>query len=164
MLVESNRDHVTEDVDVLTKTEKAEMTDLLLTYASVISRLQSDILSSAETSLTYRQFSILRHVRNRCDSITLLKAKARLSLATTSQSVDNLVKRQLLAREPHPNDRRKIVLTLTPSGERAVNEAEELIRKLGLELINAAPAESLDVLRRALPDLIGHARSRMVLS
>jgi DNA-binding MarR family transcriptional regulator len=45
--------------------------------------------------------------------------------STASATVDRLVRRQLVSRTPHPEERRSVVLKLTPAGARHLQQARD---------------------------------------
>jgi DNA-binding MarR family transcriptional regulator len=72
----------------------------------------------------------------------------------TTLVVDDLVRRELAVREPHPDDRRSRVVTLTPAGREAAALA---LRILGEppETVLALPPADLAALDRILARLTG---------
>ncbi|MGE5248711.1 MAG: MarR family winged helix-turn-helix transcriptional regulator [Bacteroidota bacterium] len=76
--------------------------------------------------LSMAQFRTLAFVNaNRDASLSEAAGHIGLSLPSMSKLVDVLVKRELLTRVMHGSDRRRICLTLTAEGKRALGEAYE---------------------------------------
>lgn len=93
------------------------------------------------TGLTHVQYVLLTAARDGAPvTQAALAAHACTDVMMTSQVVRALEKRGLLARTPHPTDRRARMVSLTPDGARAAEEATILAR--------AADREFFDVLGR----------------
>ncbi|MEO6998601.1 MAG: MarR family transcriptional regulator [Terracoccus sp.] len=80
-----------------------------------------------------------------------------ITTGSTTGAVDNLVEAGFLRREPHPDDRRSVVLQLTPAGHQAVERVIERYRSALTSVYAAHPdtapgelAAFLDDLARAL--------------
>jgi DNA-binding MarR family transcriptional regulator len=90
-----------------------------------------------------------------------------LTLSATSKLIDGLVTTDLITRESDPLDRRKIVLRLTPTGQRkfaAVREATadfltERVAEVSVEE-RACIAESMRILRSLFADDIPETGAR----
>jgi DNA-binding MarR family transcriptional regulator len=73
-------------------------------------------------------------------SLSTLADSIGVTKATASNLVDRMVQRGMISREEDPNERRCIVLSLTGSGEKALNEANELaVIELSKVLANVPP-------------------------
>jgi len=73
-------------------------------------------------------------------SLTDVAAHLGVTPATTSVLVDRLVRRGLLRRDAHPEERRRISLSLTPAGERHLRAARTATRQRLAEILEALPA------------------------
>jgi DNA-binding MarR family transcriptional regulator len=73
-------------------------------------------------------------------SLTDVAAHLGVTSATTSVLVDRLVRRGLLRRDAHPEERRRISLSLTPAGERHLRAARTATRQRLAEILEALPA------------------------
>ncbi|NHN56472.1 MarR family transcriptional regulator [Calidifontibacter sp. DB0510] len=82
-------------------------------------RLRSGLY--AELGLSSHELSALTYVGLQ-ERATPKGLAASLSITTgsTTALIDRMVKADLLTREPHPSDRRSVVLTLAPQGRRAM--------------------------------------------
>jgi DNA-binding MarR family transcriptional regulator len=86
------------------------------------------------TGLTHVQFVLLAAARDLAASgapvtQTAVAARANTDLMMTSQVVRALERRGLLARSPHPADRRARIVAVTPEGARVAEEAGALARR-----------------------------------
>jgi len=82
-----------------------------------------------------------------------LSQAALLSSAGMTAQLDQLEERGLLRRSPHPDDRRALYVTLTPSGQRLVDKAIETYNaghKRMLTPLSSSERQALDALLRKL--------------
>lgn len=68
--------------------------------------------------------------------------------------VDGLAATGFVTREPHPDDRRAILVTFTEKGKQAVLSLTEQQREFSRELFASMPAERLDGLLAGLDDML----------
>jgi DNA-binding MarR family transcriptional regulator len=69
-----------------------------------------------------------------------LVASTRVDASTMVQTLDALEAAGLAERRPHPTDRRKRALYLTPAGEKLLTKARKLAGKMGDEVFSALDA------------------------
>jgi DNA-binding MarR family transcriptional regulator len=69
--------------------------------------------------------------------------------------LDQLERDGLVRREPDPSDRRARIVRITPKGRRRYERAAADIRAMEGELLSPLTAAERDVLRSALPKLVG---------
>ncbi|HEY7047059.1 MAG TPA: MarR family transcriptional regulator [Jatrophihabitantaceae bacterium] len=74
---------------------------------------------------------------------------------TLTSVLDRLERRGHVARNPHPSDRRALVVELTPSGRRAAASIRRAIGRLETHLLGRLDAASIDGLRAGLDALTG---------
>lgn len=72
---------------------------------------------------------------------------------TLTSVLDRLERRGHVARNPHPTDRRALVVGLTPSGRRAAASVRRAITRLEKHLLGGLDATSVDGLRAGLDAL-----------
>jgi len=112
--------------------------------------------SDADPS-TMVQLHTLRMLQPAPRTFKDLCAHRKVAPPTLSRSIETLVKRGLVERAPHPDDRRQFVLHLTPAGEREVSALNdgtqaylaERLKELSPQERDIAK-ETLDVLMEAL--------------
>src|SRR5438132_7462012 len=86
----------------------------------VLRHLRAHVRSQKTLKFTIPQFRVLTYLHlNGEATLSELAASQGVSLPTMSKLVSSLVQRELLAREGHGRDRRKLRLGLTAGGERA---------------------------------------------
>ena len=74
-----------------------------------------------DSTITVRQFHILRGIHHGITSVSELAATGHISRPATSRMVDVLVNKNLVSRSQVPQDRRHVHLTLTEEGEALLN-------------------------------------------
>ncbi len=118
--------------------------------------------SLAEAELTLPQYRVLVFLAVRSRPATHVAALLGVSASTMTSVVDGLAARGLVSRSADPSDRRRVLLALTPEGERLLAEGdgvvgagiERLLARLtpdeaetvvvGLELLNQAMEAALE--------------------
>jgi DNA-binding MarR family transcriptional regulator len=86
-----------------------------------------------------------------------LVAAIHIDPSTMVALVDDLERAGLAERRPHPSDRRKRALHLTPAGERTLTAAREAAGELTHELFGALDPDERTELHRLLRKLAGYA-------
>jgi MarR family transcriptional regulator for hemolysin len=118
--------------------------------------LRVEMRSHRTPDLTVPQFRTLRFI-NRSPGVSLSDAAEHIGLTLPSMSkiVDGLVTRQLVIRQPHPEDRRRLTLSLTPSGRAMLQAALEATQACLAEalqrLSDAQRAAVIDAMRTLRP-------------
>lgn len=125
----------------------------LIQLAHVVVRLE-DRLLSRKFGLSYRQMRILKHVNAGIRSGTELGRIFGVTAPAISETLESLVRKGLISREPHEKDRRAVKLVLTKSGKRLNSRAEQAERDLAGELLlsldEAEVATLLTLVRKVL--------------
>lgn len=116
----------------------------------------------AEADLTLPQYRVLVFLVARGRPATHVAALLGVTPSTVTSVVDGLVGRGLVDRSSDPDDRRRVVLSLTTDGERAVHQGDRVVGAaldrllgrlepdeaesalVGLELLNKAMEAALD--------------------
>jgi len=92
-------------------------------------------------------------------SVRDLSAFSQMDKALVSRTAARLVKRDLVSSQPHPTDRRLVLLSLTPAGQQMHQAIIPLARARQQKLHDCLPAEEWRVLDQALNKLIGFAET-----
>lgn len=106
----------------------------LIQLAHVVVRLEDRLLLQS-LALSYRQMRILKHVNAGVTSGTELGRIFGITAPAVSETLESLVRKDLLAREGVKADRRAVKLVLTAKGKQANRAAEKLERELSGELL-----------------------------
>jgi DNA-binding MarR family transcriptional regulator len=94
------------------------------TVPQIMQAIRVEMRLERGTNLSIPQFRALRFVQtNPNTSLTSLAEHLGLTLPSVSKLVDGLVKQELVERSESSADRRRMTLTLTPSGESIVNQS-----------------------------------------
>jgi DNA-binding MarR family transcriptional regulator len=106
--------------------------------------------AGADVGLSLRQYAALSGIRQGASSPGELARLWQVTPAVITGVIDRLERRELVRREPDPNDRRRLRLALTDTGLAASALVERaLTEELAAQLSQASPRE-LDELGRAL--------------
>jgi DNA-binding MarR family transcriptional regulator len=132
----------------------------LLALGARLYRLQDEALAGLERPLTLPQFRLLQRVHAGHTSPTALARMAGRSLPTMSESIEGLVRRGLLTRQPSTRDRRAVVIALTAEGEALRQAADETLSKLADDLLATLPSDR-PMLMAALQSLYDAAGDRL---
>jgi DNA-binding MarR family transcriptional regulator len=131
----------------------AEAAATLAAVAPLATRWIERLLAHHEPPLTVTQYLALRAIAREGVSGTELARRAGVSGPAVSQLLAALDDAGLIERHIDPDDRRRVALALTRSGERAFAGAEAMLdHRLG-SLLAELPRPETDALRRALPQV-----------
>ncbi|MCU1361774.1 MAG: hypothetical protein JWN99_3063 [Ilumatobacteraceae bacterium] len=78
-----------------------------------------------------------------------------MSKQTASQLVETLVARGYVARSPDPDDRRRVMVTLTPRGKQAAKKSAAGVARVDAALARRFSPDELATTRRVLGAMIG---------
>lgn len=123
--------------------------------AEILGRAQREYF--AAQGLTHSEFDVLATLRRSGPSFQLtpkdLVAATMSSAATVTNRLSALQARDLLTRHPDPQNRREVIVTLTPKGKKLVDEVVEghlATEELQLQALSADERETLASLLQAL--------------
>ncbi len=96
---------------------------VLTTLPPVWDRIRSNLRIAATTrfGITLEQFHVLRHIRQGYQSVGELAVKKQISRSAVSQAVNVLVAKGLVTRRHESDDRRCVLLELTPHASRVLD-------------------------------------------
>ncbi len=118
--------------------------------------IRAEMRSHRAPDLSVPQFRALLHVSRRPGaSLSDVAEHLGLSLPSVSKLIDRLVGRGLVTRQSATDDRRRVTLVLTESGQATLQSAAQLTRARLLQDLAALPPEecaivmqAMDILRR----------------
>ncbi len=131
------------------------------TIPLVMRVIRAEMRSHRTPDLSVPQFRALVYVnRNAGASLSDVAEHLGLALPSASKLIDKLVARDLITRESAPDDRRRVLLMLTPSGQAILQATIQATQaRLAQELAALSPhecasvIEAMNLLRRAfVPD------------
>jgi DNA-binding MarR family transcriptional regulator len=109
-----------------------------------------------ESGLSLSSYKLMRALEHSDQSMREVSDILLVSPRTVTDMVDSLETRGLVARSPHPADRRVTLLQLTEEGQRQLTAAAALADKSYAAAISGVTAEDQRSLRRLL-DLVAPA-------
>ncbi len=119
----------------------------------MIRTVKSEIRRSADGRLTHPQYRILSQIHRGLNTVSQIALDHGVSQPAMSKMVNSLVLRGLVERGSHAQDRRQIILKLSPKGRTLFRQLKEnAAQNLGRKLQTLSGAEQ-DRLRRALADI-----------
>jgi DNA-binding MarR family transcriptional regulator len=125
--------------------------ELLNVIPSIMRTIRSKWKKGSIQGVSNAQFRILMFIQ-RHPGAALQDVARHLGLTspTTSTTVDELVKNQLVLREPSIEDRRKITLTLTDQGQKILEEVFEHSRQHLAGFLSPLSPEEAEIVFQAL--------------
>lgn len=136
--------------------------ELLLLSVTRMHRLQLKYLEALDPPLTLRQFRILWRIGMGYTSLSALSRVAFRSLPSMSESVDLLIRRDLVARRVSPTDRRAAELSLTPLGEAAYDAGVKALRDVGDQFFGSLSPTQRKNVRRISQQMFDFAGEQLV--
>lgn len=130
---------------------------LLVSVSARLTRLYGRVLGQLDTPLTFRQHRMLRRVSEGHTSMAALAAFGNLTVPTVSESVEVLVRRGLMNRQENPQNRRSLLLSLTPEGQAAKEAADVALAEVGEQLLQTVPQERRQILQESLASIFDAA-------
>ena len=118
--------------------------------AALGERVLEDVRAACGTEVRYGDGYVFQHLQAGACSITELARRLGVTQQAASKQVDDLERRGLARRAPHPSDRRTRLVELTPLGRRAIEAGRESRRAIAAEVESLLGARRAGTLRRAL--------------
>ncbi|ETK37638.1 MarR family transcriptional regulator [Microbispora corallina] len=117
----------------------------------------------APFDLTAQQAAVLLHASRQETSPNRLAAEVGTDTAGMTRLLDRLEAKGLLARRPHPGDRRSVVVEVTPEGRALAPRLAPVFGTASARLLSGFSEEEVlqvtGLLRRMLDNLTGRGRS-----
>jgi DNA-binding MarR family transcriptional regulator len=131
---------------------KATVDLVLETLPPVWDRIRFNLRSAGTGKLgvTLEQFHTLRHIRKGYQSVRSLAEKRQVSAPAVSQAVETLVKKGLVTRRQEGEDRRCVLLELTPYASEVLDANYEENRAWMTEKMGGLTVAELGELRTAM--------------
>jgi DNA-binding MarR family transcriptional regulator len=106
--------------------------------------IRTEMRSRRAPSLSVPQFRVLTFLSGRPGApLSSVAAHLGVARSTASATVDRLVRRQLVSRMTHPEERRSVVLTLTPTGAQHLQQAREAASARMAKVLAGLPGADL---------------------
>ena len=97
-------------------------------------------------NLSRTQLEILFHLAKQSQTTSELAVQLALTQGAVTQTVDTLVRRDLVARHPDQNDRRVVRLELTAEGHKLMDHLVELKRRRLRALLGSLSEQEIEAL------------------
>jgi DNA-binding MarR family transcriptional regulator len=130
---------------------QTDAADSLAVVSLLATRWIERLLAQLDPPLTVAQYLTLRAIGREDISGTELARRSGVSGPAISQLVAGLSDEGLLERQAMEGDRRRVTLALSPTGVRALQAAEKLLRRQLGSLLGELPGPEVDALARSLP-------------
>lgn len=117
-------------------------------FSLAVTRLARELAARNPPGLTVVEAAVLRDLGSGPATPAELAAAERIRPPSMTRHITRLEARGLIARDPHPADRRQVVLTRTEAGRKVLADADSRSWLAGE--LRKLPAGSRDVLRAAL--------------
>lgn len=137
----------------------AAMAALLRTHQVVVATMERVLRGQDLSRTAYLLMTTLQMSRDRTRPLGQLSRHLIVHPTTITLVIDQLEKRGLVSRAPHPTDRRTVLATLTGEGSAVVEKASVALADVGYGLTGVSPqlaitlTEILRGVRRKIGDL-----------
>jgi len=116
---------------------------------------RSTLEEASEGELSRNQFAILKIISTQGDlPVREIARIMAISNAAASKNIERLVKLDMVARKPHPTDRRSVALALRPFGQATIERHDEVserkLTKIMAQFSNQEKVSLLDYLQRII--------------
>jgi DNA-binding MarR family transcriptional regulator len=120
----------------------------------VMRTIRAKMRQHRAADLSVPQFRTLAFIdRNAEASLSDVAEHIGLTLPSMSKIVDGLVTRKLVTRQTHPTDRRRMILTLTHSGQTALAASREATRACLAEMLAPLTSAERTTIGQAMENL-----------
>ncbi|SDP41117.1 DNA-binding transcriptional regulator, MarR family [Pedococcus dokdonensis] len=134
--------------------DRSDLDDLvtaLLTASRVLVGVSARSLAEVQDDVTVTQFRLLVVLRGHGETrLNRLADRLGVTPSTALRSVDRLIASDLVTRRENTQDRREVVIELTPRGRRVVDHVTERRREAIRVIVEAMPREQARRLVEAL--------------
>jgi DNA-binding MarR family transcriptional regulator len=125
--------------------------ELMETAPKILQTIRVEMRRGHGTDLSIPQFRSLRFIQSNPDcSLSDLAIHLGLTLPSVSKLVDGLVNQELINRNEAIDDRRKITLVLTNTGESIVNAARASAQTKIVNILGSLSSDDLKIIHQAL--------------
>ena len=118
--------------------------EVMETVPLVMRFIRTEMRSRRAPSLSVPQFRVLTFLSHRPGApLSSVAEHLGVARSTASAMVDRLVRRELVSRTTHPEERRSVVLTLTPAGAQHLQHARGAASARMAKVLAGLPAADL---------------------
>jgi DNA-binding MarR family transcriptional regulator len=134
---------------------------LLGGYRGLVDAVRVELAARGYEDIRPTHEFALRAVRAGADNAAELGRRLAVSKQAAAKTIDALVERGYLARDPDPADARRKRLTVTPAGLEMMHQGELLFDELRTRFAEQIGAAALEALEANLARLVGDAPIRL---
>jgi DNA-binding MarR family transcriptional regulator len=128
--------------------------ELLEVVPAVMREIRTQMRTRGSPDLTVPQFRTLAFVnRNKGSSLSEVADHIGLTPPSASMLVDGLIQRGMMTREEHPNDRRRVRLTVTGAGEAILETSTHGTMTYLAKKLSSVSADDREVIVKAMETL-----------
>lgn len=151
------------DTEAVDDNRADELVTALLTASRALVGVSARSLAIAEETVTIAQFRSLVILDSKGPStLAHLAGELGVTASTAQRQVDRLVGQELVSRRENPQDRREVVIAVTPAGRRIVNSATRRRRRAIEDIVARMSLVDSDALIDALNAFATAAREPSV--
>lgn len=125
----------------LSEIPREQLDEVLFRALRAIYRFQ--LIKVAEFNLDYEEIYILQFLRRSPARMGDIAGEMGIPISTATRVVDRLQRMRLIGRRKDPRDRRNVLVTLRPAGERSVRAIEEHTFALLMRNVEQFPDEDV---------------------
>ncbi|HEY7595387.1 MAG TPA: MarR family transcriptional regulator [Actinophytocola sp.] len=127
------------------------VTDAVLTASRLLVAVSARSIAAVDASISIAQFRLLVVLFSRgAQKVTTLAQALGVNPSTATRTIDRLLDRDLVDRQPNPESRREMRISLTSAGKRVVRDATRRRRAEIAAIVERMPATHQRGLVRAL--------------
>lgn len=119
----------------------AAVTSVIRAHAILMRRVDTALQGSGVTFARYEVLMLLGFTRHDALPMRAISSRLQVHQSSVTNAVDRLEAAGLVARSPHPQDRRTVLVGITPEGARV---ARECTRRLNDEVFGALGLSAQD--------------------
>jgi DNA-binding MarR family transcriptional regulator len=132
------------------------MVAILRTHGAMTASIDTTLRTHELTRTGYLLMTTLQLSRDGTRPLGQLSRHLMVHPTTVTLALDQLEKRKLVKRNPHPSDRRTILAVLTPAGQQILDQATKALADNDFGLAGVDGERS-----RQVVDVLGHVREHI---
>ena len=129
------------------------MSSMLRMHRLMVDAIEAELRSRKLNVTDYMILMTLQLSETGTRLISQLARSVMIHATTATLATDRLEKRDLIARSPHPTDRRATMVSITPAGRKIMADCTDALRAIGFGLVGSTADD-----QRELVDLLARMR------
>ncbi|MFT3796394.1 MarR family winged helix-turn-helix transcriptional regulator [Flavobacterium sp.] len=116
-------------------------------------------INKENIDITIDQWLLLTTIKNNPDATQqIIAANVFKDLASITRMIEILVKKEILTRDFHPEDRRRFSLNVTTKGEQILTDLEPIIRSNRSKALGGISPEEIETLKTLLNRIVRNCK------